>query len=72
MDLDASRDVRKENRVERFEMKAQVGQNSQPVNYSVGGSCQRFESGWDIHFVRVCALVSYHYRRFGRPISNIN
>jgi hypothetical protein len=40
MDLDTSRDIRKENRVERHEMEAQVGQNSQPVKYSVSGSCQ--------------------------------
>jgi hypothetical protein len=53
-------------------MKFQVGQNSQPVKYSVSGGCQCFESEWDMHFVRVCALVSYHYRGLGRPISNIN
>jgi hypothetical protein len=72
MDLDTSRDIRKEGRVESHEMEVQVGQNRQPENYSVSGNCQCFETEWDIHFVRVCALVSYHYRRLGRPISNIN
>jgi hypothetical protein len=72
MDLDISRDIRKENRVKNHEMEVQVGQNSQPVKCSVSGSCQFRENEWDIHFVRVRALVSYHYRRLGRPISNIN
>jgi len=72
MDFDTARDIRKENRVESHEMELQVSQNRQPVMYSVSGGCWYFESEWDMHFVRVCALVSYHYRRLGRPISNIN
>ena len=40
MDPDTARDIRKENRVERHEMEVQVGQNRQPVMYSVSGSCQ--------------------------------
>jgi hypothetical protein len=72
MDLDTARDIRKENRVEGHEMEAQVGQNRQPVKYSVSGGGQCSESEWDMHFVRVCALVCYHYRRLGRPIPNIN
>ena len=73
MDLDTFRDdMRKENWVELHEMVAQVRPNSQPVKYLVSGCCKCFESEWDMHFVWVCALVSYHHRRLGRPISNKN
>lgn len=45
MNLDTSRDIRKENRIESHEMQAQVCQDSQPVKYSVNRSCQSHRMG---------------------------
>jgi hypothetical protein len=72
MDPDTPRGMRKENMVETHGKEVYVPQNSKPVKYSVSECCRYFESERDMHFVRVCALVSHHHRRLGRPVSNIN